>query len=345
MRSQRNQYLFVEGDQWLPLPLEPASSLGFGRDYYAEVLHNIETGSSLTGLTFYLSKETPQSLPSYGDQVVLLIIGDEHFRLYPYLRDIRAILRCYGDRPRYLDGFPVDGLKRSAFFFFLYKFGEWLSYLWKATKLRPDIISEIRRRTLHVPLGCFGKFEPLPQDISSRSIDYAFLGSIDYRQHPWFSPKSLMKPSKFVARTKMMKALESFSQSRKQWNSKLSVSGGFQDSISKEDDYVKAMSDCKISICPRGSNPETYRFFESCKAGCVVVCEPLPETWFYEHHPGLVIKDWGDLSETLDRLLNETAHLQSLSSASRRFWDSHLSPEAVAARIETFILALECKKS
>jgi hypothetical protein len=43
----------------------------------------------------------------------------------------------------------------------------------------------------------------------------------------------------------------------------------------------------------------THTAFEPLKARRVVVCEPLPDSWFYEGHPGITIKDWAAQIENI----------------------------------------------
>jgi hypothetical protein len=340
--ATRNHYWLrgPEGDQWTPIHPEGSWNLGWGKDYYSKVLRIIESNSRLAGLTFYLSKATPESLPSYGRNVVLLAIGDEYYRCFPYFLDIRAVIRCYGSVPSYLDGLPTDLLKITAFLQFLFKLSGYLKDLWRSTKFRKSLRNDIQRRTFRVPLGCFGEFDVDAVEFSSRTIDYAFLGSVEYDNHPRYSLRGIIRPPKISARTQMTRALREFSATRKCRNGTISVSQDFLDSISKQDSYVEAMANCKISICPRGTNYETYRFNESCKAGCVIICEPIPKAWYHDNHPGITIEDWRKLPDLLDSLLKDPSELLRLANASRPFWASHMAEDVVANRIESFLLGL-----
>lgn len=339
--TPRNRHWILDNGQWTAIPPEGGRILGWGKDYYAKVLRIIENNGEVSGLTFYLSKATPESLPSYGDDVVLLVIGDEYYRSFPYFLKIRAIIRCYGSSPCYLDGLPTNLLKWKALLQFLYKLSGYVKDLWRSTRFRKSLLRDIQRRTLRVPLGCFGEFNREPLNFASRGLDYAFLGSIESDKYPWYSLRGLIRPPKIAARTKMTRTLSEFSSTRKARNASLFVSNDFLDSISKQDRYANTMSNCKISICPRGSNYETYRFNESLKMGCVVVCEPIPSAWFHENHPGIVIRDWLKLPSVIDDLLKDAPKLQRLSNASYLFWASHLAEERVAKRIEVFLKTLE----
>jgi hypothetical protein len=111
-------------------------------------------------------------------------------------------------------------------------------------------------------------------------------------------------------------------------------------SIRNKDVYVATLNNCKISLCPRGSNYETYRFFESIKSGCVVVSDRLPRSWFYSGHPAIEISDWSELPNVLDTLLSCPECLEGLSRAAATYWDMKLSETAVANKISQFLLDL-----
>jgi hypothetical protein len=124
------------------------------------------------------------------------------------------------------------------------------------------------------------------------------------------------------------------------WKGLLEKTKTFAESTSRTDAFNAGMAQTKISICPRGSNYETYRFYESFRSGCVVVCEPLPSTWFYDCHPGVVIRDWSQLPQLIDALLSDPVRLRALAAASRRYWLEVLSERVVARKIDRFLTTL-----
>lgn len=341
MRSCRNRYFFFHNDEWISiLDADKDAGCPLGGSYYWKVLRIIESRNRFSGLTFYVSVSTPKSLPTYGRDVVLLLIGDEDFGCSQYFLEILAIVRSFGSRPYYSDGWPTNYAKIVSLLFFLNKFRRYLRGLWRTTKFQRSLLIDIDRRTLHVPLGYFGKFEPTMSIFASRQIDYAFLGSLDRRKHPWYSPLGLMRPPKIATRNEMLKALSLFSSTRAEPKGIVAVTENFTDSANNMERYAQVMANCKISICPRGSNPETFRFYESCKAGCVIICDPIPDTWFYRAHPGIVIEDWQDLPGLLDSLLASPAEMERLSDATLKYWESNLAEEVAANRIEAFLLDL-----
>ncbi len=67
-------------------------------NYFGEVLLEMEKRLNGKGLVFYLTNDL-QQLPSYGTNVVVLVIGDEWCRILLYSHKVRAIFKCYGTLP------------------------------------------------------------------------------------------------------------------------------------------------------------------------------------------------------------------------------------------------------
>lgn len=94
------------------------------------------------------------------------------------------------------------------------------------------------------------------------------------------------------------------------------------------------LSHSKIALCPKGwVNAETFRLFEAMRLGCVVICENLPDRWYYKGIPAIQIGDWNTGYEEALRLLEQPEELQRLSKASMDFYNSKLSGIAAAKHI------------
>lgn len=306
-----------------------------GKDFYISVFRHIEEATSLSGFTFYLSYHVPESLPEYGEKIVLVLLADEEFIYRAYFTNIHCIIRCLGTRPLYLDGFPANKLHLTALLHFLYKQSQYVKLLLREFRKSHRLKwLEARRKTLHIPLAFFSYFDPDPRPMSEREIDYAFLGSVSYddRFAKWVH--RLMTPPKILARRLM---LDAFQRVPKRFKGKIYTTGDFWESIKNHRDYETTLSNSKISICPRGTTYETYRFFESCKAGCVIICEPLPNVWFYQEHPGIVIKDWSRLPAMIEELLADEAILAAKSAETLYYWNNVLSERTVASSVAQFI--------
>jgi hypothetical protein len=198
-------------------------------------------------------------------------------------------------------------------------------------------LSEVQRKTLHIPLGIFSNFEPKPKPIMERSIDYAFLGSIGFGERFRNWKHHLITPPKIFSRNQMLAAFHKVSA---KFNGKVYTTGDFFESIKHEASYEEVLADTKISVCPRGTSYETFRFFESCKAGCVVICEALPDVWFYKNHPAIILKDWSKLPSLIESLLNDEEMLKAKSAESLMYWNT-ICEQNLAVRIGRFIEPIE----
>ena len=95
--------------------------------------------------------------------------------------------------------------------------------------------------------------------------------------------------------------------------------------------YSERLMNTKISLCPRGNFPETFRLFESARAGCVIVSEPLPPVWYFEDFPAQIVSDWSEAPDMVVDLLRSPELLQSLHERTLAWWDK-VAGEAALAR-------------
>jgi len=348
----RNDYVLVESEadpsfadpSFYQLDVFEEVQTWVGRDanrFYISVFKEIEKCTTLTGFTFYLAFHVPDRLPEYNDKVVLVTLLDEDYKHRGYFNDIRCVIRCLGPRPVYKDGFPTNPLKATALLHYFYKLSRHFGIILRdIRKSRRFTVSRVRRKTLHVPLGVFSHFNPDLRPIAEREIDYAFLGSVGFiqlsRTKKWIH--RLLSPPKIQARRAMLGALQRLPE---QYKGKIYATGDMLESIKNRDEYVQTLSNTKISLCPRGTSYETFRFFESCKAGCIVICEPLPDVWFYEEHPGIVINDWSRLPEIIEHVLEDEALLTARSAETLAYWNKVVSERAIAIRVAQFVEASE----
>lgn len=89
--------------------------------------------------------------------------------------------------------------------------------------------------------------------------------------------------------------------------------------------------DARICLAPRGTNAETYRFFEGLRYGCVVVTERLPPTGFYAGAPAIVVDRWRELPDLLESLLDAPAELRRRHRRSLAWWRDRCSEAATGA--------------
>ena len=108
----------------------------------------------------------------------------------------------------------------------------------------------------------------------------------------------------------------------------------------QHDDYPQVLMDTKICLSPRGTHLETYRLCEGMYYGCVVIAEEQPDHWFAENSPAIILKDWNNLPDLLDNLLENPQQLEKIQQASLDYWDSTLSPAAVSGYITNALAKL-----
>jgi hypothetical protein len=337
--SQQNRYVMVDLNPSNEIDLfssHPCEWEG-GRSFYLEVCRNIETMSDISGLTFYISARTPCHLPRYGRDVVLLLLADELYAHRAYHHRLLGIFRCLPPHPIYLDGIPTSAKHLSYLAHYSYKYFQYgnglLSILRNGERPR---LHQSSIRTMMIPLGCFADFQPDVLPMCDRDFDYAFLGSVTYNanEKKWFH--AVMESPKEFARRVMCESIREVSLGNR-WRGFFHTTSDMKESISNQLDYADILARSKISLVPRGTCYDTYRFFESLKAGCVVICEHLPDLWFYVGHPGITIRDWRHLPQLLDRLLSDPDLLERKSQEGIKFYNDRCAENVVADRMVKFL--------
>lgn len=334
-----NKY-FVLDRAVIEVDISQPHDFRWGIDYHLDMLKLLEDEHGLDGYTFYLSYITPESLPAYGEKVVLIVTGDEFFSHRSYFNDIHCVLRCYPRVPVYLDGFPNTRLRISALSHFIYKRIGYYKSVWRTFRATGRSgLKAARQRTFLLPLGLFRPFEPETIPILEREFDVAFMGSVNFEEKQQKRLTKIIAHPKVLARNLMADSLRKLGPGVNVYTETLQA---FEQSVWKDSnqDYVDTIANTKISLVPRGTLHETYRFFESCKAGCVVICERLPKAWCYQNHPGILIEDWSDLPEIVEALLADDALMKRKSLEAYEYWQQYCSPSASSARVAEFIRKL-----
>jgi len=108
---------------------------------------------------------------------------------------------------------------------------------------------------------------------------------------------------------------------------------GFSKGLNAEN-YTRYLADSKIAISPRGYwRPECFRHFEAMRSGCIIISDPLPETWYFKNSPIIQLERWSDLRKIVNSLLKDNKKMHELQSATLEWWDNKCSPESVAKYI------------
>jgi hypothetical protein len=312
--------------------------------YWGKVFEAVEQTLETNGLTFYLTWNT-QSLPSYGDEVVAVVLGDERCCIPAYFNNVRAIFKCYGFspilgcnlflNPSFLNLITLVhftrnwlsnllGLLRYKF----YRFKSWCSGNAKTVPL------------YEIPLGYYNQLDLPIQALEKRSQDVFFAGSMMHGA----SLASMLDTPKSLSRKQMVHYLQMFKDNHPKVKVDLDITPAFLSIslINKSNavSYSKRMMNTKICLVPRGGSFETFRFFEGLRYGCIVVTETLPPYWFYQGSPTVQVRDWSKLSETLETLLNDEQLLRAKHQDSLSWWQTQCSEGAVGAFIAKQLNAL-----
>jgi hypothetical protein len=173
-------------------------------------------------------------------------------------------------------------------------------------------VSDKDKTSIPLPLGVRRGFPNLEcRPMEDRMIDVGFIG----RMYP--------HRKRFLSELSNHSGLKKF---------RLVLTSETRLSISEYSDFLNST---KVSLClPGNFSPETFRFFESAKAGCIVVSPRMPRNGLYGSHPGVEvdqIMQVDRVAEVLRSILEASEEHEALQQRSLRAWDSQYSPSAVAA--------------
>ncbi len=176
------------------------------------------------------------------------------------------------------------------------------------------------KRPGRLPLGipAFAAAPDKVPPLSARPIDIGFRGSIGGGRP--YAPKTISRRRMAAALAQLPQNLvidfvefESF------------VAAFTQD----PSEYARSLLDTKICLAPRGGSTETFRVFEAAMAGCVIITEPLPVTWFYAGLPRVELCSWSQLPAVIGDLRSHTSLLEFMARTARDWALNVVSPEAV----------------
>ncbi|MBK7727723.1 MAG: hypothetical protein IPJ33_04225 [Gammaproteobacteria bacterium] len=125
--------------------------------------------------------------------------------------------------------------------------------------------------------------------------------------------QALLSTPKALSRARMVSALQQLTKDRPDLNIMLKGTNSFNDSMEQGAVYSEILASTEICVVPRGDVSESFRYFEAMRYGCIVVCEPQPDFWFYKNSPAIEIRNWAQLGPVVSELLDEHV-LQELSA-------------------------------
>ena len=304
--------------------------------YFLKVFETIEKSLSIKNYIFYLTWSNLNRLPSYGQNVVAVILGDEWCLTPKYCHLVKAVFKCYGTSPTLeYNLLKPSYLNIMALFNFMrvYAFGMPGKVNYTLQNIKNERSGKVKYASIYdIPLGYFNQINLPVKPIEDRLYDVSFAGSIEQRKMPsvW-SLNYWLKSPKTIARKKMLSAINIIKTKNPDIKFDLTIHSHFGASVGADiNNYCQKLMDTKICLVPRGTSLETYRFFEAIRYGCVVVTEALPSRWFYNDSPAIKVTDWSELVEILDQLVDNPELMKKKHQESLDWWKTKCSEAAVA---------------
>ncbi|WP_416665726.1 glycosyltransferase family 1 protein [Egbenema bharatensis] len=340
-----NQYFLYINKQLISWDIYETDSGNRGFvGYFRKVMQAVEENLQKGGFTFYITMTEMDELPTYGDNVIVLILGDEFYRIPKYHNKVGAIFKCYGIHQIRQEVFKYRPILKISRYKILV-FGQSLKNLlirlplklnyWLRKVKRLCFTTEDLAPIYDIPPGYFNS-EDLPiKNVYSRRYDVFFDGSVVNHVYPVWSLRYWSKTPKAVSREQMVSNLEQFKAKYPQYNIQLACNAFFADASSEvgSNSYAQNMMDTKVCLVPRGTTLETYRFFEAMRYGCIIITELLPPRWFYDGAPVIQIANWNNLELVLQKLLNDEELMQILHQQTLEWWENRCSETAIGKYI------------
>jgi hypothetical protein len=311
--------------------------------YFGRALQAMERELNVDGLVVYMTFDT-ETLPSYGEDVVVLLIGDEWARVPAYLPRVRAVFRNLCARPN-LGCRPLRWPSLVT-----------LSALVPATRVAvlgaPGRLAGLRAELaaargrgrapapqVELPIGTFNAIDLEMVPFDRRSSDLFFAGSVVHGPGRAAALKARVLP-KGLSRQAMLRNIDRL---RRESGAAvdLRITESFDASAAGDAAaYSRAMMSSRMALVPRGATTETHRFFQALKYGCIVVTDSVPPIWFYEQAPIVRLRHWDELSERVTPLLARPDRLEALHRQALDWWESVCSEEAVGRLMARTLNAL-----
>ncbi len=318
-------------------PPEPTDETGYDVAYLGQALAYAAEllGGQVSPLTFILTWDI-RTLPETGRHVVAIVQGDEDARFPVWAGEVLLTFKCYGTHPPWMPVTLRSGtLEALELLHFLRRCARWapgaLVRFWGAGRpwrRRPPVMP--------IPLGYYNQDEQPMVPFADRrwSVSFAGSGLAPARRPCW---RGTIGTPKERSRAEMVRALAELRRTFPDEPMTTLAQPGFPDLHPAQDrearlftrSYSELLAHTRVCLVPRGNSPETFRFFEALRAGCVVVCESLPDHWFYRGAPVVRVRRWNELSGVLTALLADPAALEQFHSASVDWWRSRCSEEAL----------------
>jgi hypothetical protein len=347
-KSLLGKCFIISGDNILGDLFDPTVKYGpnefslasIRRVYFRRVMEVVLANINNDDLIFYISFDLHNSickLPSYGSNVISIVLGDESYRIPFYINKLKVVFKSQGSNPAYL----LNGLSKSYKFSYI-NFLVWLHFFKTLRYYLPSLINFLLIESksgqsgklapiYDIPLG-YGSQLDLPiKNINERSLDVFFGGSVIHTKYPSWSPKRWLSNHKRLSRERMIESVLQIQEKHPEWIFETLTRDTYEQSaqLSVNDGYSEKMMNAKICLVPRGVTLDTCRLFEALRYGCIIIADSLPSTWFYDGMPIIKINDWRELEVVLAKLLSNKKFLNQRHQETLRWWNEKCSEEIV----------------
>jgi hypothetical protein len=298
--------------------------------YFAGVLAELDRRLESGGLTVYMTQNLDE-LPSYGMDVVVVLMGEEFTRVPRYFDRVLAVFKNYPVRP----ALTTNVLREPS----------WMNFWWFVAYARTLVhhapgLRDYRRRRAEggwvapiwrLPVGTANQFDLPLKPLAERGTDLFFAGSILHRPGAVSKMRERLGP-KTIAREAMLRQAEALAARRPDLAVEMVITREFVDSIRGERaaSYSEALMDSRVALVPRGTAPDTYRFWQALRCGCVTVVDTVPrDPYFYDDAPVVRLSRWEQLEETVLPIVDDPQRMKDLHERSLDWWRTRGSAAAV----------------
>jgi len=302
-------------------------------NYHFKVLRKVEELLGDSNLTFIVTWDI-QNLPIYGDHVIPYVLGDEHFQIPSYVKKVGAIIKSMGS----INWHETHGSHGHP----LMNFSEYckrnlIRFKTKKRNKQYGIAESDIAKIITIPLGYYNFVPQNYINLPDRKWDVFFAGALKTLPRFPHSLAAFVRPLA-VARQQMAKAYRQ-AQIR---HANLVCYPDLSDPKShltrfNSEEYSSQMSNAKVALCPRGSHPETFRFFEAAQCGCIILCDPLPPHWYYKDCPAIIVENWKRLPAKLEELIASPSEMLELSQRTHEWFNTVVHPDAIGEVTAQFI--------
>jgi hypothetical protein len=222
---------------------------------------------------------------------------------------------------------------------------EYLSpYYYSIFKAYMPCVDGNKGNIFNFPLQCVGTVPVFPYiPIPARKYSVFFSGNLNGNRLPLYlsffchhlalsgTRNVLFKGIRILSEYQLIKKIMvSIDFSKKFSNSYIRFSSGFSQGLPAEQ-YGKIIAESKIVLCPRGfCSTECFRHYEAMRAGCIIISEQLPKTYFYNNSPIIQIQNWTEGLQRAKELLNNPAAMEKTSAETKAWWETKCSEKAIA---------------